>query len=94
MSYKLSQIRNWRSCGVGSPDGFEMEALLEAMLETMDYYGVEATAKMGCAEPDAEAIAGLIAAYDLDITPEEAEAAFVASCRRRVAREISEDRPG
>jgi hypothetical protein len=84
MSYSLSTIRNFRNCHVGWPRALEEDAIWEVITEGWSYAEVEATAKQGVADVDADAIYQLITDEELRIEPEDAIQSLLERCRKMV----------
>ena len=90
-SYALSQVRNFRACGAGVPISLELDAITETIMYGWDYAMVEATAKKGVSDADADAIRELIEAEGLSVTPERAIRALKEACEGMVAAHESDE---
>ena len=90
-SYALSQVRNFRACGVGVPISLELDAITETIMYGWDYMMVEATAQKGVSDADADAIRELIEAESLSVTPESAILALKGECEGIVAAREAEE---
>jgi hypothetical protein len=83
-NYKLSQIANWRECNANIPDGYEVEAVVDAVLDGWaDPDLVRRTAVHGVHPEDREWIAEIIRDHDLNCSVQSAVEALLAECRNR-----------
>jgi len=81
----LDQIRNWKSCNVSIPAGYEIAAIVDYTVSLWgDFTCIEDTARLGVAEEDKEGIYNLIEEYELEIDPEEAITALYEYCVQAV----------
>lgn len=85
-TYMLSQIVNWRRAGAGVPAGFEVQAVVELVV---DGWGspdaVADTARLGVSDADRMDIADILDRYGLSCTVDECAAALRTECRQDVA---------
>lgn len=83
-SYMLDQIANWRACNARIPDGYEIEAVVEAVLDGWaDPDVVRQTAINGVHPSDREWIAEIIREHRLTCSVQECAEALLAECRKR-----------
>jgi hypothetical protein len=84
-TFMLSNIRNWRNCDAGIPDGYELAAVVDAITGSWDSWEcIEATATQGVAEEDKDAIRQTVDEYRLSIDPESAILRLHHDCIRDV----------
>ena len=89
-TYKLSQIADWRACHAHIPDGYEVQAVVEAVLDGWaDPDLVRQTAVHDVHPSDREWIGEIIRDHDLHCSVRECVEALLAECRNRRGRTMS-----
>ncbi len=84
-TYLLSQISNFKRCNVCYQPALEVEAVVDAVIQTWGDLGmVEGTAENGVDGEDGDMIEQFITEEGLDCTREECEDALLKECEERV----------
>lgn len=83
-SYMLDQIANWRACNARIPDGYEAQAVVEAIIDVWAAPDVvRQTALSGVHPHDREVIAEIIRDNALNCSVQECAEALLNECKAR-----------
>lgn len=80
-THLLSQVKNFQDCHAGMPDGLEVSAVVDAVIQLWDDYSmIKSTEENGVCLEDSQTIEQIIADHALGCTVDACETALLEEC--------------